>query len=275
MRHWITVSESLLSPRPSASHTFFTYRVCVTSVFWLFLRLCWRSITSVQFLRPTTCGTTWTWTTSSVWPSAEDPRDSSTMRSCSRAACWGQRSKRLLIINWCLLLMTVKVLTVFVFVSRQVAVFHGGCRHRLRGVPEGEEGRVDEGGSDAGSRAEPTLQRPLGARGRLADLRTARSLWVSVREHFLLQSDMSQTDFTALFVLHRRAEVRQHLQHLPGQEDQLHCGGPAARPPAAPTDQRRRRRQLGASQEPAADGRQPIMSERRRNATQHLLFSRE
>lgn len=61
-------------------------------------------------------------------------------------------------------------------VSRQVAVCHGERGHRLRRVSEGQEGGVAEGGADAGSGAQPAIQRPPGARGRLADLRTAGSV---------------------------------------------------------------------------------------------------
>lgn len=65
--------------------------------------------------------------------------------------------------------------------SLQVAVCHRECRHRLRRVFEGQEGGVAESGAYAGSGAQPTLQRPPGARGRLADLRAAGSVWVSRR----------------------------------------------------------------------------------------------
>lgn len=69
-----------------------------------------------------------------------------------------------------------EVSNLFLLASRQVAVCHGERGHRLRRVSEGQEGGVAEGGADAGSGAQPALQRPPGARGRLADLRTAGSV---------------------------------------------------------------------------------------------------
>jgi len=58
----------------------------------------------------------------------------------------------------------------------QVAVFHPKRGHRLRGVPEGKKGRVEEGVPDARGGAQPAVQLPPGAGGRLADLRAAGSL---------------------------------------------------------------------------------------------------
>lgn len=66
-------------------------------------------------------------------------------------------------------------------VSPQVAVCHRECRHRFWRVFEGQEGSVAESGADAGSGAQPAIQRPPGARGRLADLRAAWRVWVSRR----------------------------------------------------------------------------------------------
>lgn len=65
----------------------------------------------------------------------------------------------------------------------QVAVRHGERRHRFRGVSERQKGRMEEGRSDAGSVAQPAIQRSPGAGGWIADLRTARSLWVSCSAH--------------------------------------------------------------------------------------------
>lgn len=71
-----------------------------------------------------------------------------------------------------------KIQPVYMRVSfpHQVAVCHRERRHWFRRVFEGQEGGVAEGGADAGSGAQPALQRSPGARGRLADLRAAGSV---------------------------------------------------------------------------------------------------
>ena len=60
-----------------------------------------------------------------------------------------------------------------------MAVCHRECRHWFWGVSEGKKGRMEEGSSDAWSCAQPALQLPLSAWGRITDLWTPRSLWVS------------------------------------------------------------------------------------------------
>ncbi|XP_045441673.1 SEC14-like protein 3 isoform X2 [Pipistrellus kuhlii] len=87
--------------------------------------------------------------------------------------------------------------------SHQVAVLLGRGRHRLRHLPEDQDGGAAEGGRDDRGAAQPALQRPHGARGRQPHLLRGRRL---------------------------RPALRQHLQLRPHQEGQLHGGGAAPGP---------------------------------------------